>query len=105
MALDPEFVLFHAAWEIPKQSFSVHPSMSGRSTPKRPLEADGDDDSWREVERLNLKRYQHEMSSGSISASRSSSRSSYGKASSLDIASEEATPIHGGVSEAPPKSC
>jgi hypothetical protein len=83
--------------------------MSGRSTPKRPLEVDDNEDSWREIERLNLKSYQHEINSESISASRSSSRSSYGKALSLDISSDEAKKVpagvEGGTPEAPPQNC
>ncbi|KAE9373912.1 hypothetical protein N431DRAFT_466160 [Stipitochalara longipes BDJ] len=83
--------------------------MSGRSTPKRPLEVDGDEDFQRENYRLKVKSYPHVIYSRSIFASRSCSRSSDGKASSLETLSDEVqTMLVGfdkGVVEAPQRSC
>jgi hypothetical protein len=63
----------------------LDPVMSGCSTLKRPLEVKEDEDSQSEYYRLNLKRYQHDVFARSVSASRSSSHSSYGRASSVKI--------------------
>jgi hypothetical protein len=83
--------------------------MFGRSTAKRPLEVDEDEDSQRENHRLNLKKYQHDVCSRSVSASRSSSRSSYGRASSLKTLSDEVQTMfvgfEEGVAEAPSRNC
>ena len=65
-------------------------SCSGSSTPKRPLEVD-EEDPQSEGKRWNLKRHQHDVYATSVSASlsRSSSRSSYGRASSVKILNDE----------------
>ena len=62
--------------------------MTGHSTPKRPLEVD-EEESQSGDHRWNLKRHQHDVYATSISASRSSSRSSDGRASSVKILSDE----------------
>ena len=54
---------------------------------KRLLTVDDDEDSQRESQRSYLKRLQHDVHSRSISASRSSSRSSEGRSSSLNVLS------------------
>lgn len=83
--------------------------MSGRPTAKRPCDVDEDEDSQRENHRLNLKSYQHDVYSRSVSTSRSSSRSSYGRASSLKTLSDEVQTLfvgfEEGVAEAPPTNC
>jgi hypothetical protein len=83
--------------------------MSSRSTAKRPLEVDEDEDSQRENHRLNLKRYQHNVYPRPASASRSSPRKSYGRASSLKTLSDEVQKIfvslEEGAAEAPSRSC
>jgi hypothetical protein len=83
--------------------------MSGRSTAKRSLEVDEDEDSRRENHRLNLKRYQHDVYPRSASASPSSSRSSYGRTSSLKTLSDEVRKMFVGLEEGavelPSKNC
>ena len=87
----------------------LDPVMSGRSTPKRPLEVDEDKDSQSENHRLNLKRYQHDVFARSVSASRSSSHSPYGRASSVKILSDEVQKMFVGsderVVEPPQRNC
>jgi hypothetical protein len=83
--------------------------MSGRTTAKRLLEVDEDEDSQGENHRLNLKRYQHDVHSRSVSASRSSSPSPYGRASSLKTLSYKVEKLCVGfeeeVVEAPQANC
>jgi hypothetical protein len=82
--------------------------MTGCSTPKRPLEVD-EEDSQSENYRWNLKRHQHDVYATSVSASRSSSRSSYDRASSVKILSDEVQKLFVGseerVVEPPPRNC
>lgn len=73
--------------------------MSGSSTPKRQLEVDNYEDSQRQNHRLSLKIYQHDAHSKSISASWSSSRSSYGKVSSLKTLSDDVQRMFVGFEE------
>jgi hypothetical protein len=82
--------------------------MTGCSTPKRPLEVDGED-SQSENCRWNLKKQKNDVYPTSVSASRSSSRSSYGRASSVKILSDEVQKLFVGseqrVVEPPQRNC
>jgi hypothetical protein len=82
--------------------------MTGYSTPKRPLEVD-EEDSQSEDYRWNLKRQQHDVYATSVSASRSSSRSSYARASTVKILSDEVQKLFVGseerVVEPPHRNC
>lgn len=82
--------------------------MPDHSTGKRPFEVDEDEDPERENHRLDLKRL-HDVYSRSVSASRSSSRSSYGRASSLETLNNEVQKMfvasEPGVAGAAPRNC
>jgi hypothetical protein len=73
--------------------------MSGCMTAKRLLEVDEDEDSQGENHRLNLKRYQHDVYSRSVSASRSSSPGPHGRALSLKTLSYKVQKLFVGFEE------